>query len=325
MAARTQLDARSTIDVLGLAARVLADHRAALDRLELGDAWDGEDLDGPSLDVAGDDVATASGAPMSVTVPAGTDLCATLDAVVARLDGCSSFAQVASTLDPLLPEVAGGAAGRGVAAVVSGLVEAARNADTIDAGRFAIGLELGAEQLAATDDGGHPGGLPAVLGRAADAALGAVDAGADLADVVIAAADDGLAELEEGPRSNPELVERGVVDAGAAGVLLLLDVVASAVTGEPLPEPPVEAPSPTGSGERYVVRCRVEPHDGVGIESPAWLESTWHELGELVQFDPQGDRWRVELHTLLPGAAVEALHEVGRPRELHIAVAHDRD
>src|SRR5690606_29830814 len=102
----------------------------------------------------------------------------------------------------------------------------------MDAERFALGLELAAERLAPADDGAHAGGLPAVVAAAADGALAALDAGAQLADVVIAAADDGLRELEAGPLSNPALVERGVVDASAAGFLLLLDALASVLTGE---------------------------------------------------------------------------------------------
>lgn len=320
MPSRSQLDAESTVEVLRLAAGVLADHRAALDRLEVGESWDPD-----GQDVALDGAGVAEPAPISVGVAAGTDLCATLDAVVGELEGAATFAAVASVLDRLLPQLPAGPAGSGLAAVLSGLADAVRNSDLLDAGRFAVGLELAAEQLAGADDGAHAGELPAVLGRAADAALAAVDAGADLGDAVIAAADEGLSELEDGPRSNPDLVERGVVDAASAGVLLVLDVIASAVTGEPLPAAPVEAPRVDSGSARYVVRCRVEPHEGVGIESAAWLESTWYELGELVQFDPQGPMWRVELLTTVPGAAVEALHDVGRPRELHIAVAPGRN
>jgi hypothetical protein len=154
-----------------------------------------------------------------------------------------------------------------------------------------------------------------------------VDAGASLADTIISAADEGLVELESGPRANPDLVERGVVDAAAAGFLLVLDVFASVVTGEPLPAAPIEATEPavppSARGARtYRVRCEVEPHEGCGLESANWLESTWHELGELVAFDGTSARWRAEVLTTVPGTAIEAIFDVGRPRELHVGV-HD--
>ena len=34
-------------------------------------------------------------------------------------------------------------------------------------------------------------------------------------------------------------------------------------------------------------------------------------------------RGQVALVTVVPGAAIEAIHDVGRPRELHIAVVTD--
>ena len=47
----------------------------------------------------------------------------------------------------------------------------------------------------------------------------------------------------------------------------------------------------------------------------------WYELGELVEFEGLGATWRVGLITASPGAAVEAIYEVGRPQDLHIGLA----
>jgi hypothetical protein len=300
MPARAQLDPAGLLEALRAAAAVIDDHRPALDQLDMGDAWDPEGL-GP-IDGADADDSWGSSAPTETA--AGSDLAATLVAVVAAAEGATTFAHLAEALD------------RGA---VGGAIGPA-GADRLDAERFAIGLELAAERLTVADDGRHAGCLPAVLAAAADAALGAVDAGADLAEAIISAAAEGLVELESGPRSNPDLVERGVVDAAAAGFLLVLDVFASIVTGEPLPAAPAE-PVPVRRGaHRYVVRCRVEPHEGCGLESANWLESTWYELGDLVEFDRTGAMWRAELHTTMPGAAVEAVFDVGRPRELHLGL-----
>ncbi len=318
MVARPQLDPAGLLEALRAAAAVVDDHRAALDRLDLGDAWDPEgDADHDPAGAGGgqpgggvDDVDRGAGA--------GSDLAGTLNATALAADGAGSFTELATAL-VTGPSAATGPAGRDLGQVLAGLADSIRNADRLDAGRFAIGLELGAERLTAADDGRHAGCLPAVLAAAADAALGAVDAGAELADAIIAAADEGLAELETGPTANPDLIERGVVDAAAAGFLLMLDVFASVVTGEPLPSPPVEPVVAARHGSRhYRVSCRIEPHEGCGLESANWLESTWHELGDLVAFDGTGARWRAELVTTVPGAAIEAVFDVGRPRELHV-------
>ena len=301
---------------------VLDDHRAALDRLDRGDGWDDDPADDPAQDAT-----VAGAAPGADDVgdparPAGSDLAATLNTVVEAAQGATTFARVADALGAVTAGTPPGPAGRDLGQVLAGLADSVRNADRLDATRFAIGLELAAERLAVADDGRHAGCLPAVLAAAADAALGAVDTGADLADAIIGAADEGLAELETGPRSNPDLVERGVVDAAAAGFLLILDVFASVVTGEPLPAAPVEPTTSTATqgAHRYRVRCLVEPHQGCGLESANWLESTWHELGDLVAFDGTSPHWRAEVVTAVPGAAVEAIFDVGRPRELHIGV-----
>lgn len=325
MAPSTHLDPAGLLEALTATATVLGDHRAALDHLDPLDGLSESVTIGghgePAEESAPELVAVPAGVPAGVA--AGTDLAATLDSIVAAAQGATSFAALADAVEQGAVAGAVGAAGAGVATVVGGLAEAVRNADRLDAGRVAIGLELAAERLAPGDDGRHAGCLPAVVAAAADAALGAVDEGADLADVLIAAAEEGLVELESGPRSNPDLVERGVVDAAAAGFLLLLDVFCAVVTGEPLPSPPappVESGPARAASRHYVVRCQVEPHEGCGLESANWLESTWHDLGELVEFDPTGARWRAELHTTLPGAAVEAVFDVGRPRELHVGL-----
>lgn len=274
---------------------VLADHAAALDRLH------GE------------------------TGSAGSDLAATVAAAAEAAAAASPSLGLTGVLDAAAKAAVEGsqhAAGRGLATVLAGLAESARNADRLDPERFALGLELAAERLAPADDGSHAGCLPAVVASAADAALAALDAGADLADMVIAAADEGLVELESGPQANPVLVERGVVDAAAAGFLLVLDVLASVLTGDPLPAPPldpIEEPGMDGSEPgRYRVSCSVEPAEGCGVESASWLESVWFELGELERFDPSGANWAMSLVTGDPGRAIEALCDVGRPRGLRV-------
>lgn len=296
---------------------VLSEHAAALDRLDLGRGWDeGGTHDGseaPDVPLGG-----------ALGPGAGSDLAGVLTSGVERAEGSTSLGTLVERFAAGAVEGAAGTAGRAVAKAFAGMAEALGNADQLDAERFAIGLELAAERLATRDDGSHAGCLPAVVAASADGALAALDTGADLAEVVVAAADDGLVELENGPVANPRLSERGVVDAGAAGFLLMLDVLASVVTGEPLPAPPLDPIGEPSGGSavpstHYRVTCRVEPAERADLETANWLESLWFELGEIERFEAFGESWELAVLTGDPGAAVEALFEVGRPRELRIA------
>ncbi len=299
------------VEVLRAATQTVQDHRGALD--QLGSDSPGEEWEIPE---------TGDPAGAGATELAGSALAETLGAATAAVEGCSSLAEVAGALAAVRPRAGAGPTAEAFTDVLAGLAEAMRNADHLDGSRLAIGLELAAERLAGADDGSHAGCLPAVLAAAADAALGAVDDGAKLPDVLIAAAEEGLVELESGPVNNPELVRRGVVDPAAAGLLLVLDVFTCVVTDEPLPVPPAAPPSAPATGaHRYRVACRIELHEGGGLEDANWLESTWHQMGELVEFSGGDGRWRGELLTALPGAAVEAVFEVGRPRDLHLGLA----
>ncbi len=305
--ATPRLDPAGFLEMLGAAATVIEEHRAALDRLELGSDWDA-DPDAPRRRGVGSDLADLLSAAVA-------------EAAEAAGGGQPSFAVICDALD----RAAGGSgtAHTDLARLFGGVAEVLRNADVVDAERIAIALEVAGERLATSRVAASPGRLPVVVAVAADAALAALDAGASLGDVLIAAADEGLGELERGPVDDEVLARRGSVDASAAGILLMLDVFCAVVTGEPLPAPPPDAAELAVSeagGLLYRVRCRVEPHDGCGLESADWLESTWHDLGSLVTFDGTVLPWRAEAVSTLPGTLVEAIYEVGRPLELYIGV-----
>jgi dihydroxyacetone kinase-like predicted kinase len=300
-APHASLRPREFADALGVAAEVLGDHAAALDRLAAGDDWGATpDEPGTGADLA----ATLAGASRAVAA-----------------SGAADFAGLATALVRGARDAARGPAGRRLAGLFDGAAEVLRNADRLDGVRAALALEAGAERLAAADDGRRAGRLPAVAAAAADGALAAADDGADLGEVLVGAADAGLAELERGPEADPGLARRGTVDAAAAGFLLLLDALASVVTGEPLPAPPTEPPAPSAPAvHAYEVRCRIRPHEHCGPEEAEHLRAVWGELGQVVELEVGPDGWRAAVLTPRPGAAVEAVCDVGRPADLHIAV-----
>ncbi len=313
-----ELTPDALLEAVGVVAAVMADHAEAIDSLELR-----------SIDASGDEDSPGNG---DVDVPegAGTDLAATLASACAHTAGGRDLCSVTRSLYSGSVTGARGAAGRNLSTVLLSLSEVTTNADVIDGSRFALGLELAAERLLEERVEPEIGTMPSVVAASATGALSALDQGLDLGDILIAASDHGLAELEAGPVANPALAEHGTVDPAAAGFLLVLDALSAVVTGEPFPEAPKERPDPPGSlrgtksgSDQFVIRCQVEPLDGCGVEAAAWLESTWHEIGELIEFQVRSDRWNVQLQTTLPGSAVEALCTVGVPTELHIGLVPD--
>jgi hypothetical protein len=330
----SQISAIELLSAFRSIAQVVDEHKQALNQLQSEDTGDAESQWEPGLvpELEGEtdlwvgqellgDSQESSATDFVGTDLAGTDRARTLAAAVSFADGAGDMAHLFDGLRRGAAEAASGPAGRSLATVFAGLAEVLCNLDHLDGAGFALGLEVAAELLASQENGQNRGAMAAVLAATAAGALSAVDDGADLAEVVITAADEGLEELEIGPQSNPDLAERGVVDAAAAGFLLMLDTLASVLTGEPLPSPPADAPRLITGGTQFVVRCEVVAHAGCGLESANWLESTWHELGTLKLFDGIGPIWKAEILTTLPGEAVEAIFAVGRPQNLHIGLA----
>ncbi|WP_026208780.1 DAK2 domain-containing protein [Catelliglobosispora koreensis] len=139
--------------------------------------------------------------------------------------------------------------------------------------------------------------------------------------VTIKEAADAAAEaLDLTPTQLPVLAAAGVVDAGGRGLVLLLDAMVEALTGErSLHE--VDPPTP-------LVLPAVSSYRGPAFEVQFLIESTQEKIAELRKaLDPLGDSlvivggqpaWRVHVHVDDAGAAIEAALLAGRPYQLQI-------
>ena len=123
------------------------------------------------------------------------------------------------------------------------------------------------------------------------------------------------------------LKDAGVVDAGGAGLVELVRGVASAVTGEPIPEPPPieehlshDAIHQELSQFRY---CTVFLIEGQDLDREA-LEEKLEQLGDslLVVGDPSAIK--VHVHTDDPGAALSIGTDVGTIDRIEIANMHEQ-
>jgi DAK2 domain fusion protein YloV len=169
------------------------------------------------------------------------------------------------------------------------------------------------------------GTILSVLRDGARAATGAaageagVAATAEVLTAALGGARDSLAGTQE---VLPELRQAGVIDAGGKGIVLFLDALRAAVTGEHLSEPsgpmgPVGRGGVEAASDRelaFEVQYLLEaPHAAVGALRPV-LE----ELGDSLVIVGGGGVFNVHVHTDQPDRALAAGHEVGRLRETSV-------
>jgi uncharacterized protein len=159
--------------------------------------------------------------------------------------------------------------------------------------------------------------------------------GGDLVAVLDAARAEAQAALDETPEQLKVLADAGVVDAGGAGYLLLLDVFLKVVDGRPVPEPRVgegavrpdanlvehtgdelaEAPSDL----RYEVMYFLEAAD----ESIPAFKDVWAGIGDSIVVVGGDGLWNCHIHTDDIGAAIEAAIDAGRPSKIRVTDLHE--
>jgi DAK2 domain fusion protein YloV len=170
-----------------------------------------------------------------------------------------------------------------------------------------------------------PGTIVSVLQDAALAAEHAAADGADLADVVFAAADAAAVALDKTTEQLDVLADAGVVDAGGRGLLVLLDAMSTTLTGraprrdEYQPSPPqVEVATTTSAAPKFEVMYLLSGCDAAGVEK---LRERLDELGESVAIaasDGGAGHYSVHVHADDAGGAVEAALAVGTPSRIQI-------
>jgi hypothetical protein len=196
------------------------------------------------------------------------------------------------------------------------------------------------------------GTILTVAADAATAARASADAGGSLVDVLDAARVAATESVARTPELLPVLKQAGVVDAGGAGFVLLLDGFLSVVAGRPMPEPeqaPSELPRPaasaarpdgrlegtarssaSGEGEReggedvgalrYEVMYMLEAPDA---SIPAFKD-VWAGVGDSIVVVGGEGMWNCHIHTDDIGAAVEAGIDAGRPRSIRVTDLMDQ-
>jgi hypothetical protein len=181
------------------------------------------------------------------------------------------------------------------------------------------------------------GTILSVARAAAAGAEEALAAGAKLTGVLERAREAAADALERTPEQLPVLAQAGVVDAGGAGYLLLLDALLTVVDGRPLPEAPAPGPDApgvlvtaagdqeeagrgAGEGQGAATHLRYEVMyllDAPDATVPAFKE-VWAGIGDSIVVVGGEGLWNCHIHTNDVGASIEAGLDAGRPRNIRV-------
>jgi DAK2 domain fusion protein YloV len=239
--------------------------------------------------------------------------------------------------------------------IVGGLCDEVieHDAECVDAALLAACMERGAAAARAAVAHPQEGTILTVADAGAAAARRAVDAGGDLTQVcsaVVAAAREALAHT---PDQLPALARAGVVDAGGAGCVLMLESLHRVVTGDwsdtddgllsagpalrrreewrtdsagsrtvdPGSDPLDDDVAPSPEGPAFEVMFLLT---GSTADAVAALTGTLDALGDSLLVVGGPDLWNVHVHVDDAGAAVEAGVVAGRPERIRITHLHSQ-
>jgi DAK2 domain fusion protein YloV len=263
----------------------------------------------------------------------GTNMARTLDAVVAELDEAGpDLEAVCHAISHGSLMGARGNSGVILSQILRGLASTLSRSPSPDGRAVAAGLDAAAAAAYGAVLKPIEGTILTVARSAADGAVAAANDDAPLARVVRQARDEARDALARTPDLLPVLREAGVVDAGGAGFVLVLDAALHVVDGEPLPEPAADTgPTPdrvhavahrsSGDGSvdvselRYEVMYFLDLDDG-SIDA---FKAGWGGIGDSIVVVGGDGLWNCHVHTDDIGAAIEVAIELGgRPRQIRV-------
>ena len=261
----------------------------------------------------------------------GTNLTMTVRAVADAVDHTSAASRHSLARDVARGALMGARGNSGV--IFSQIVRGA--ADVLgDTDAPAIDADATARALRGASDAAYravrrpvEGTMLSVIRELAEEAEARAPGRPPLGELLLDLVRRGEDALARTPDQLQVLKDAGVVDAGGAGLVELVRGVASAVTGEPIPEPPPieehlshDAIHQELSQFRY---CTVFLIEGQDLDREA-LEEKLEQLGDslLVVGDPSAIK--VHVHTDDPGAALSIGTDVGTIDRIEIANMHEQ-
>ncbi len=260
----------------------------------------------------------------------GTNMALTLTAVGEELAGVGDdLAAVCKAISHGSLMGARGNSGVILSQILRGVAGVVAENDGLDGASAAAALAAAAKAAYEAVMRPVEGTILTVVREASGAAVTAAADGGDLVRVLEAARAQGADALERTPEMLPVLKAAGVVDAGGAGFLLLLDVLLHVADGRPVPEP-VDVDGPvfteplsghaTGADHgaisdlRYEVMYFLEADD----DAVSAFKDVWAGIGDSIVVVGGDGIWNCHIHTDDIGASIEAAIDIGTPRQIRV-------
>ncbi len=264
----------------------------------------------------------------------GTNMMLTVRSVVEAVEAAGDDADMAAVCKAIAHGSLMGARGNSgviLSQLLRGVTEVVRDVDSVDAGVLAAALLRASELSYEAVQRPVEGTILTVVRESAEAARTASDDGGALVDVLDTTRAAGQVALDHTPEQLPVLAEAGVVDAGGAGFLLLLDALLQVVDGREVQAPPAapegaadrargsaRTPTPeTGkhvSELRYEVMYLLEAPD----EAISAFREVWAGIGDSIVVVGGDGMFNCHIHTDEIGASIEAAIEIGRPCQIRV-------
>ncbi len=264
----------------------------------------------------------------------GTNMALTLESVVAELEGAG--ADMAATCKAISHGSLMGARGNSgviLSQVLRGLADVFAEGDECDTASFVRALDAASTAAYGAVMRPVEGTILTVVRESAEAATAHASTEGDaatLVSVLDVARTAGGESLERTPELLPVLADAGVVDAGGAGFLLLLDVLLNLTDGRAIPEPPEGSVEPLVAthGDDHARSAEHDALAGLKYEVMYFLEApdetipafkdVWAGIGDSIVVVGGDGIWNCHIHTDDIGASIEAALDCGRPRNIRV-------
>ncbi len=273
----------------------------------------------------------------------GTNMALTLESVVAELDAAAVKAQWSGPGEAEMAVVcqaishgslmgARGNSGVILSQILRGLAGGCRDLGQVGPNDFASALTSASTAAYGAVMKPIEGTILTVARCAAEGAADAAGVNGSLLAVLEAARASAAAALAQTPELLPVLKNAGVVDAGGAGFLLLLDAALALTDGRHVPA--IEAPGTPMPGVDAGYKRRESDQGGVaGIEDLRYevmyfleapdasipgFKDVWASIGDSIVVVGGEGIWNCHIHTDDIGAAIEAATDIGKPRKIRV-------
>ncbi len=250
----------------------------------------------------------------------GINMSATINAAARELEKAEggTLGEVAETAAMCMLRGARGNSGVITSLLFRGFSKRVKGLESGDATVIAEALREGVDAAYKAVMRPAEGTILTVSMKAAQAAIEAAKATGSLRVTFSSASDAAKRALAETTQQNPVLKKAGVVDAGGAGYVIILDTMLAYMRGEKIARTVVEdTPSDTNPFDAFETEdinftyCTEFIIDRSGAGNPAELREFLESIGDCVVVVDDEEIVKVHVHTNNPGQAIEKALELG--------------